>query len=51
MARWRQCRSSLSLQIGPPESIPNLSRCFSAADFTSLCPFLPAVADVAVNLT
>ena len=29
----------------------NLSGCSSAADFTSLCPFLPAVADVAFNLT
>ena len=51
MARWHQCRSLLSPSIGQPESILSLSGCCSAEDFTSLYPFLPAVADVAVYLT
>ena len=51
MACWHQCRSSLSPPIGPPELIPNLSGCCSAANFTSLYILSAAVTDVAVNST
>ena len=51
MARWHQCHSLLFPPIGQPEPILSLSRCYSAEDLTSLYPFLPAVAVVAVHLT
>ena len=46
-----ESKAAFSPPIGRPESILGLSGCCSAEDFTSLYPFLPVIADVAVHLT